>query len=492
MTELTPEQIAKGYYTDISGINTALDKVQEQEALRVKAKQAQQDKLYQGIKDISGVFDNKYAATGTSADPILLGKINKQKEALIQGIMSGKVSPSSAYMMASSGVADINNLAGTISQYRLNTEKKIADLKKDHPELNSEQLLNDAIKSAIYNPESGEIVAPNSNYDYASTLFNQDRLGRYTDKELLSRNNQERWKALEGTQGFISSGPFVYENRLKPGQTPYSTGAGMGVEFRSAPVGINYENKVYRKNGKTVTEKVNVGFKDLQGADDQLTAHFLGDRGLRSAALYKVEELNDYAKQNEEFGKKWNTLDENDRFKVAALDYAKSNLGTGGSFIKPADLSAQAQYQLRLREASKGDKEKEVKYSGLLDAWNIVRGSANQAVEAQAPVEMLAIGSETNRTPVYDLTNMVSKGSDKNLEDGHGNPIKIYYDKENGRIILNTKRKPSEENNKDETSNLKTEFYKAANDREALESFGKIAQSIGVPPSNLLKLIQGQ
>ena len=126
MAELSPEQIAKGYYTDISGIGTALDKVQEQEALRAKAKQAQQDKLYQGIKDISGVFDNKYAATGTSADPILLGKINKQKDALIQGIMSGKVSPSSAYMMASSGVADINNLAGTISQYRQNTEKKIA------------------------------------------------------------------------------------------------------------------------------------------------------------------------------------------------------------------------------------------------------------------------------------------------------------------------------------------------------------------------------
>jgi len=407
-TELSPEQIAKGYYTDISGVGTALEKAQEQQVLRAKAQQEQQNKLYQGIKDISGVFDNKYAATGTSADPILLAKINKQKNDLIQGLMTGKVSPSSAYMMASSGVADINNLAGTISQYRQNTEKKIADLKKDHPELNSEQLLNDAIKSAIYNPESGEIVAPNANYDYASTLFNQDRLGRYTDKELLNRNNQERWKALEGTQGFLSSGPFVYEHRLKPGQTPLSTGGGMGIDFKSVPVGINYENKVYKKNGKTVTEKVNVGFKDMQGADNELTAHFIGDRGLKSAALYKVEELNNYAQQNPEFAKKWNTLDDNERFRVAALDYAKSNLGTGGSFIKPADLSAQAQYQLRMREASKKD---ENNYINPIEA--MIRDYRSGV-------------TDENRLLSHFKDQGILMGYAKDAFDDEGKPLKIY------------------------------------------------------------------
>lgn len=488
--ELSPEQIAKGYYTDISGIGTAIDKVQEQEALRAKAKQAQQDKLYQGIKDISGVFDNKYAATGTSADPILLGKINKQKNDLIEGLMSGKVSPSSAYMMASSGVADINNLAGTISQYRLNTEKKINDLKKDHPELNSEQLLNDAIKSAIYNPESGEIVAPNANYDYASTLFNQDRLGRYTDKELLNINNQKAWKELEGTQGYMKTGPFTYEHRMRPGQmvVPGRNG-GMGIDFESIQIGPEVKENIVNKNGKAVRQQVKVG--GLPGASDALLNYFQGNRGLKSAAQYELAGLDEVAKNDPEFAKKWDVLTPEDKYRVAALKYAKSNLGTGGSYVKPADLSAEAQYNLRLRELAKGDEKKENKISGLVDAWNIVRGTAGQAVEAQAPMENLAIGKDTDRTPVYDLTNMVSKGSDKNLEDGHGNPIKIYYDKLNGRIILNTKKKADKEDTEG-TGILKTEFYKAANDREALESFGKISQSVGIPPSQFIKLIQGQ
>ena len=357
MAELTPEQIAKGYYTDISGIGTAIDKVQEQEALRAKAKQAQQDKLYQGIKDISGVFDNKYAATGTSADPILLGKINKQKNDLIEGLMSGKVSPSSAYMLASSGVADINNLAGTISQYRQNTEKKIAELKKDHPELNSEQLLNDSIKSAIYNPESGEIVAPNSNYDYASTLFNQDRLGRYTDKELLNINNQKAWKDLEGTQGYMKTGPFTYEHRMKPGQmiVPGRNG-GMGVDFESLQVGQEDKENIVNKNGKAVKQIAKVG--GFPGASDALLYHFEGNRGLKSAAQYELAGLDEVAKNDPEFAKKWDVLTPEDKYRVAALKYAKSNLGTGGSYIKPADLSAEAQYQLKLRELANKNENK--------------------------------------------------------------------------------------------------------------------------------------
>ena len=70
-TELSPEQIAKGYYTDISGVGNALDKAQEQQMLRAKLEKEKQDKLYQGLKDVSGALDNKFTATGTSADPIL-------------------------------------------------------------------------------------------------------------------------------------------------------------------------------------------------------------------------------------------------------------------------------------------------------------------------------------------------------------------------------------------------------------------------------------
>lgn len=354
MAELTPEQIAKGYYTDISGIGTAIDKVQEQEALRAKAKQAQQDKLYQGIKDISGVFDNKYAATGTSADPILLGKINKQKNDLIEGLMSGKVSPSSAYMMASSGVADINNLAGTISQYRLNTEKKINELKKDRPELNTEKLLNDSIKTAIYNPETGEIVSPNANYDYTSTLLSQDNGTKYVDQDLLNQFNQEEWKKYQvvGTPLGLGGG-LVAETKLRPGQMVVpGKGGGLDIDFASTPVGSEFKEKLIKKNGKTITEKVNVGL--FPGASDELINYFEPRAGLKRAASYQVSKLDNIAKSNEDFGKKWNTLTPEEKYKVAVLDYAKNNLGKGGSEVSAPRVSAEAQLA-NMRRRGSGD-----------------------------------------------------------------------------------------------------------------------------------------
>ena len=430
--ELSPEQIAKGYLTDISGIGTAIDKVQEQEALRAKAKQAQQDKLYQGIKDISGVFDNKYAATGTSADPILLGKINKQKNDLIEGLMSGKVSPSSAYMLASSGVADINNLAGTISQYRQNTEKKIAELKKDHPELNSEQLLNDSIKSAIYNPESGEIVAPNSNYDYASTLFNQDRLGRYTDKELLNINNQKAWKDLEGTQGYMKTGPFTYEHRMKPGQivVPGRDG-GMGIGFESTQVGQEDKENIVNKNGKAVKQVVKVG--GFPGASDNLLSHFEGNRGLKSAAQYELAGLEDAAKNDPEFAKKWDRLTPEDKYRVAALKYANSNLGTGGSYIKPADLSAEAQYQLRLREASKVNNNNYINpIKAMIDDYVGSKGNVStERLLSHFPGEGIFMGYGSKYDPQTGQIITVDN------EDG-GKGVKVYGYPEvvNGKLII--------------------------------------------------------
>lgn len=354
MAELSPEQIAKGYYTDISGIGTALDKVQEQQALRAKSQQAQQDKLYQGIKDISGVFDNKYAATGTSADPILLAKINKQKEELIQGLMTGKVSPASAYMKASSGVADINNLAGTISQYRQNVEKKINEIKKDRPELNTERLLNDSIKSAIYNPETGEIVAPNSNYDYTSTLLGQDGGRRYVDEDLLNQFNQEEWKKhqVAGTPLALGGG-LIAETKLKPGQIVVpGKGGSLDIDFASTPVGSEFKEKLIKKNGKTVSEKVNVGL--FPGASEELISYFEPRAGLKRAASYNVAKLDEQAKQNENFGKKWNTLTPEEKYRVAVLDYAKNNLGIGGSEVSAPRVSAEAQLANMRRSGSGG------------------------------------------------------------------------------------------------------------------------------------------
>lgn len=408
MAELSPEQIAKGYFTDISGVGTALEKAQEQQLLREKLAKEKQDKLYQGIKDISGVFDNKFAATGTSADPILLAQIGKIKNGLTEGIMNGTISPSAAYMAASGKVADINNLAGTISQYRQNTEKKITELKKDHPELNSEQLLNDAIKSAIYNPETGEIVAPNSNYDYASTLFNQDRLGRYTDRELLNANNQKVWKDLEGTQGYMKTGPFTYEHKLKPGQiiVPGRNG-GMGIDFESLQVGQENKENIVNKNGKAVKQIVKVG--GFPGASDALLYHFEGNRGLKSAAQYELAGLDEVAKNDPEFAKKWNELTPEDKYRVAALKYAKSNLGTGGSYIKPADLSAEAQYNLKIRELAQKNEKK------------------NYVNPVEALIRDFRSGeTNPNRLLSHFKDQGILMGYAQDAYDEEGKPLKIY------------------------------------------------------------------
>ena len=408
MAELTPEQIAKGYYTDISGINTALDKVQEQEALRAKAKQAQQDKLYQGIKDISGVFDNKYAATGTSADPILLDKINKQKNDLIQGIMSGKVSPSSAYMMASSGVADINNLAGTISQYRQNVEKKINEIKKDRPELNTERLLNDSIKSAIYNPETGEIVAPNSNYDYTSTLLGQDGGRRYVDEDLLNQFNQEEWKKhqVAGTPLSLGGG-LVAETKLRPGQVIVpGKGGSLDIDFASTPVGSEFKEKLIMKNGKRVTEKVNVGL--FPGASEELVSYFEPRAGLKRAASYNVAKLDEQAKQNEDFGKKWNTLTPEEKYRVAVLDYAKNNLGIGGSEVSAPRVSAEAQLANMRRSGSGG---------GRRDYVNPVEALIQDYRSGE---------TDPNRLLSHFKDQGVLMGYAQDAYDEEGKPLKIY------------------------------------------------------------------
>ena len=408
MAELSPSEIAKGYFTDISGIGTALDKVQEQEALRAKAKQAQQDKLYQGIKDISGVFDNKYAATGTSADPILLAKINKQKDELIQGLMTGRVSPGSAYMMASSGVADINNLAGTISQYRQNVEKKVAELKKDRPELNTEKLINDSIKSAIYNPETGEIVPPNSNYDYTASLLTQDNGSRYVDHDLLNQFNKEEWDKhkVAGTPLSLGGG-LVAETRLKPGQivVPGRNGS-LDIDFASTPVGSDLKEKLIMKNGKKVTEKVNVGL--FPGASDDLVSFFEPRASLKRAAFYNVSKLDEQAKQNEDFGKKWNTLSPEEKYRVAVLDYAKNNLGIGGSEVSAPRVSAEAQLA-NMRRSASGEGRKE--YVNPVEA--LIRDYRSGE-------------TDPNRLLSHFKDQGVLMGYAQDAYDEEGKPLKIY------------------------------------------------------------------
>ena len=420
MAELSPEQIAKGYYTDISGVGTALEKAQEQQALRAKAQQEQQNKLYQGIKDISGVFDNKYAATGTSADPILLAKINKQKNDLIQGLMTGKVSPSSAYMMASSGVADINNLAGTISQYRQNVEKKINELKKDRPELNTEKLLNDSIKTAIYNPETGEIVAPNSNYDYTSSLLSQDNGTRYVDQDLLNQFNQEEWRKHQVASTPLSlGGGLVAETKLKPGQmiVPGKNGS-LNIDFSSTPVGSEFKEKIIKKNGKAVTEKVNVGL--FPGATDELVNYFEPRASLKRAASYQVNRLNDMAKSDEEFGKKWNTLSPEEKYRVAVLDYAKNNLGIGGSEVSAPRVSAEAQLAHMRRGGGSGSKDYVNPIQAMIDDYVGSKGNVStERLLSHFPGEGVFMGYASKYDPQTGQLLTVDN------EDG-GKGVKVY------------------------------------------------------------------
>lgn len=353
MAELTPEQIAKGYYTDISGIGTALDKVQEQEALRAKAKQAQQDKLYQGIKDVSSVLDNKFTATGTAADPILLSQINKMKGDLTKGIMDGKISPSAAYMTASSRVADVNNLAGTISQYRQNVEKKITEIKKDRPELNSELLMNDVIKAGLFDPQTGELTTPNSNYDYVSTVLDQDRTGRYSDKNLIHKLSAEEFIKTPGFGFTLNLGNgLASEATVRPGQKVVrGRQGGLEIDYDRIPVGSSVQETTVMKNGKPIKKKVNVGL--FEGATDQLMNYFEGNRLAKRGALIEMGEMDEYADSNPEYSKKWNSLNDQEKYRVAALNYAIKHFGTAGSKVEKPSISAQTQLAMEQARLAK-------------------------------------------------------------------------------------------------------------------------------------------
>jgi hypothetical protein len=503
MAELTPEQIAKGYYTDISGIGTALDKAQEQQALRVKAQQAQQDKLYQGIKDVSSALDNKFTATGTAADPILLSQINQLKGDLTQGIMNGKISPASAYMLASTKVADVNNLAGTVSQFRTNVEKKIAEIKKDRPEINQELLTNDVIKQGIFDPQTGSIITPNSNYDYVSTVLDQDRTGRYSDKNIIHKLSAEDFIKAPGSTFTLNLGNGIESQAtVRPGQRVVrNEQGGLGVDYDRQRVGESIQETTVKEKGKPVKRSVNVGLFD--GATDELISYFEGNRLAKRGALIEMGEMDEYADNNPEYGKKWNSLNDQEKYRVAALNYAVKHFGTAGSKVEKPSVSAQTQLameQARLAKSSSSSESGGNKndYSGLLDAFKIITGQAEPVTAAQASiVDFKDLQTKNGKTvvnrniPVLDLTNMVSKGVDKNLDDGHGHLIKVYFDKVGNKIILNYKNKTSPDDTEGSTTYV-TKEYNAGDEAKLLEAFGTVAQSVGVSPSKLKKLIQGR
>jgi len=408
MAELSPEQIAKGYYTDISGIGTALDKAQEQEALRAKAKQAQQDKLYQGIKDVTSVLDNKFTATGTAADPILLSQINKMKGDLTQGIMSGKISPTAAYMTAGSKVADVNNLAGTISQYRQNVEKKIAELKKDRPELNSELLMNDVIKAGLFDPQTGEIVTPNSNYDYVSTILDQDRTGRYSDKDLIHKISAEEFIKTPGRSFTLNLGNGIEsEATVRPGQKVVrGKQGGLDIDYDKLRVGESIQETTVMKNGKPVKKTVNVGLFDA--APDDLINYFEGNRLAKRGALIEMGEMDEYANSNPEYGKKWNSLNDQEKYRVAVLNYAVKHFGTAGSKVDRPSVSAEAQLANMRRSASGG---------GRRDYVNPVEALIRDYRSGE---------TDPNRLLSHFKDQGVLMGYAQNAYDEEGKPLKIY------------------------------------------------------------------
>jgi hypothetical protein len=259
-------------------------------------------------------------------------------------------------------------------------------------------------------------------------LFNQDRLGRYTDKELLNINNQKVWKDLEGTQGYMKTGPFTYEHRMKPGQiiVPGRNG-GMGIDFESLQVGQEDKENIVNKNGKAVKQVVKVG--GFPGASDALLYHFEGNRGLKSAAQYELAGLDEVAKNDPEFAKKWDRLTPEDKYRVAALKYAKSNLGTGGSYVKPADLSAEAQYNLKLKElAQKNEK------TGYVNP--VVQ--AAQTISQHFKENRGAIKDPASLLKLFDKGQMIigraqSKDDGNNVRPVYGS---ITSGKENGREYI--------------------------------------------------------
>lgn len=526
MAELSPEQIAKGYVTDISGISTALDKVQEQQALREKTRLAQQEKLqekrYQTVKDINSLFKDRYSATGSVADPIMQKLGEDRKNAVLDAYTLGKISDIDALSYASKAAQDLADKSSQISSTGKTIDEAVKSMVQQKPWLKAEILKKEAQQAAFLGKrkEDGtiemgsEFGIPDNTVNYVDYVYNQNP-GAFTDRGLRDRASREFWDNLTPTQININdkSGAFQKTNLLLPGLQEKTVGGVTTIAPSTQVINedIVTEKKYNPKTKKTVEIKTPGKFY-LEGASPTLVNTMKNIASVKDAIDEEIVSIDRWTEQNAntEDGKKlydiWKGLPMEKKEAYAALRVYPS-LGPGKSKLGEVEQTAQDKRNLQVAAMNKqteSDRERQNKYNSLRDAYNVAMYNLFDAntqkkvapIYDQTPTTTVILPGQSAATRVKDLTALFAKGKEKEIVDSKGN-IQQFVIAPDGKAYIYKYTKPGGYSFSSEPIRLKDDknndvppqSFDLKDPVQLREFFGTATQPMGVTPSEVQSVL---
>jgi len=441
MAELTPEQIAKGYYTDISSVEGAIDKFEAQRLAQAKLAKEKQDKLqekrYQTVKDLNSLFKDRYSATGTVADPIMQKLGEQQKNAVVDAFTLGKISDIDALAYASKAAQDLADKSAQISATGKTIDEAVKNMIQQKPWLKAEVLKKDAQQAAFLGKrkddgtiEMGqEFNVPDNTVNYVDYVYNQNP-GNYTDRGLRDIASRKLWDELTPVQIDIKdkSGAFQKTNLLIPGLQEKTVGGVTTIAPTTSPVYEDFtiEKKYDPKTKKTIEVKTPGQF-NLEGASPTLVNTMKSIASIKDAMDEEIANIDRYTKQNAttEEGKKlyeiWSNLPMEKKESYAALKLYPS-LGTGKSKLGEVEQTAMDKRSLQIaalnkRTETESERKEAAQYESLTDAYNIAMYNFYDPkvkeklakIYDQATTTSIVLPGQTAATRVIDLTSYICK-----------------------------------------------------------------------------------
>lgn len=519
--ELSPEQIAKGYYTDISGVGTAIEKMQELQALKTKQAKEQQDKRYQVVKDLNSLFKDRYTATGTVADPIMQKLGEQQKNAVVDAFTLGKMSDVDALAYASKAAQDLADKSAQISATGKVIDEAVKNMAQQKPWIKSEVLKKEAQKAAFLTKrnddgtlEVGEnFNIPDNTVNYVDYVYNQNP-GAFTDRGLRDKANSTFWNEIVPTQLNITdkNGIFRKTNLLIPGLEEKNINGISTIAPSTAPVyeDITVEKKYDPKTKKTIEIKKPGEFY-LEGASPTLVNTMKNIASIKDAMDEEIYNTDQWVRQNAttEKGKKlydiWKDLPYNKKESYVALKLYPS-LGPGKSKLGEVEQTAADKRNLQLASLNKrteADTERQNKYNSLIDAWNVLNYNRYDqktqqqlaSVYDQTPTTTVILPGQQSPTRVKDLTPLFAKGKEKDIVDSKGN-IQQFVLGPDGKAYIFKYTKPGGYSFSSEPQRLTydnkvvaPQSFDLNNPVEAREFIGSATQSMGLTPSEVKSVL---
>jgi hypothetical protein len=527
MAELTPEQIAKGYYTDISSVEGAIDKFEAQRLAQAKLAKEKQDKLqekrYQTVKDLNSLFKDRYSATGTVADPIMQKLGEQQKNAVVDAFTLGKISDIDALAYASKAAQDLADKSAQISATGKTIDEAVKNMVQQKPWLKAEVLKKDAQQAAFLGKrkddgtiEMGqEFNIPDNTVNYVDYVYNQNP-GGYTDRGLRDIASRKLWDELTPAQIDIKdkNGAFQKTNLLIPGLQEKTVNGITTIAPTTAPVYEDFtvEKKYDPKTKKTIEVKTPGQF-NLEGASPTLVNTMKSIASVKDAMDEEIANIDRYTKQNAttEEGKKlydiWSNLPIEKKESYAALKLYPS-LGTGKSKLGEVEQTAMDKRNLQIaalnkRNETESDKKEAAQYESLTDAYNIAmynlfdqnaqKKLAN--IYDQATTTSVILPGQSAPTRVKDLTPIFARGKEKEIVDPKGN-IQQFVVGPDGKAYIYKYTKPGGYSFSTEPVRLSQDgkevppqVFDLSDLSQRREFFGTATQAMGLSPSRVQSII---